>query len=540
MGFVDRLMSFGFLPDSRHSNGNGHAVAVVEEKAVPVQAAFLAPSGMRNSEIVWLDGRASADSRDVNSETAYTIAALAFICINYRAKKLAEAPVWVVNQTKDGEDWIEDHPIDALLEEPNPDFSMADMQEITSIYRDTTGRCLWVKNRDNAGRVASMYAFAGDEFESFTTADRLYGRFEVQTRTGKRSYGPEDVVLFHNFRPGEPHRGLATIDPALSHLNISQELKQRIKYMLRNAAAPGGIYALDKDANVDDAEFERIKLEIGRAYTAMNTGNTMVLDGGGTFTRTAYTLKELALGDLWRENEAMVCACFGIPTALVGVVVGIENSPWSHLSIVKKNVEDDTIAPLRSKIEIALTRQLLRESDTNRRHVIRFDTSRIRALQVDQITKSQIAVNLSRMLSLNQRLRLLGMPQSTDARANLVPELEFPNAGATPSPAATPPGDAEPRASGPDKAHEALLETMGVMRALADRATDAQPISVNVPVTVVEPKQGSRSVAFNRNANGELMSADITVVESKQVPRSVAFKRNGNGELMSAEIGGDE
>lgn len=438
------------IPVLPFPQGNGHAVAVVEAKATPVQAAFLAPTGMRNSDIVWLDGRSGSDSRDVNAETAYSIAALAFICINYRAKKLAEAPVWVVNQTKDGEDWIENHPLDALLEEPNPDYGIADMLEITQVYLDTTGRCLWVKNRDNAGRVASMYPFAADEFESFTAADRLYGRFEVQTRTGKRTYRPEDVVLFHNYRPGDPHCGMATIEPALSHLNISQELKQRIKYMLRNAAAPGGIYALDKDANVDDTEFERIKTQIGLAYTAMNTGMTMVLDGGGTFTRTAYTLKELALGDLWRENEAMVCACFGIPTALVGVVVGIENSPWSHLSIVKKNVDDDTIAPLRSKYEIALTRQLLRESDTNRRHVVRFDTSRIRALQVDQITKSQIVGNLARVASLNERRRIAGLPKLTDAKADLIPELEFPNATAAPSAPATPPADAPPRADGGD------------------------------------------------------------------------------------------
>lgn len=426
-------------------NGNGkHAVAPAEQKSIPqITPAYF-----------WMDG--NPDQRtwnpgDVSRWSAYTLASLAYICIRYRAAKMAEAPLMVVEQQQDGsEDWLPNHALDALLDEPNADFGMPDMLEATSVFLDTTGRCLWLKNRSRSGKLLSMYPYSGDEFESRSKDGMLWGEFDIQTQNGTVTRGPKDVVLFQEFRPGEPHRGLARLDLALSHLNMSAELVRRIRATLKNAASPGGIYTLPVEARLDQARWDRLNTELNNGFRQLEAGKTLLAEGGGKFERVAWTLKDMALGDLWRENEGEVAAVFGLPAALLNLVVGMENAPWSHLSIIKKNVDDDTFAPLRVKFEMILRRQLLREVDTNRLHLVRFDTSRIRALQTDQITKSQIVGNISRISSLNERRRIMGMSPVDDPKADKIPELEFPNATAAPSAAATPPADAAPRADGGD------------------------------------------------------------------------------------------
>jgi HK97 family phage portal protein len=421
------------------TNGNGkHAVATVEKKSIPQ----IAP------EVFWLNGNpADPWTPDhIARQTAYTCAAIAYICTHYRATKVKQAPLMVVEVTDAGEKWLPDHPLEPLLDRPNLDFTMRSLLEQTIVGLDNTGRYLWSKTRDRARRVRSLYGFDGDQFSSESSNTRLYASFDLDTLgTNGSDTPPEDVVLFQNFRPNYPHRGLAPLEIALSYLNLSQEITARIKWMLRNAAAPGGIYSVDKDAHLTDPEFERLKFELHNNFTSINTGKILIAEGGGKFDRPGYTLKELALGDLWREVEAIICACYGVPAAIVGVVVGLENSPWSHITTMEKSVMDNTIMPIWGDIEEILTLQLLREIDPDPRHIIRFDTSRIRALQNDDVTKAQVAANNARIWTLNQRLAYTGQPLSVDPRADLIPELENPTAPAPRTPPATEPSDAPPR-----------------------------------------------------------------------------------------------
>ena len=108
---------------------------------------------------------ARTDASATSARSAMAAYALCYSCLRYRATKLIEPPVWIVDETDEGETWLKgEHELSTLLETPNPDMEMQEFLDLVSLYLDTTGACLIVKNADRLGRTATMYPFARDEF----------------------------------------------------------------------------------------------------------------------------------------------------------------------------------------------------------------------------------------------------------------------------------------------------------------------------------------------------------------------------------------
>jgi HK97 family phage portal protein len=401
------------------------------QQAAPAPAPLARKAVVYSPDLFWLAGSPSdyrTDDLSLHGQQAYIVAALAYICIRYRATKLREAPLMVVEETTAGESWLKNHELNPLLARPNPDYGMARLVEATETYLCTTGRCLWVKNRDRAGRVASLYPFHGDEFQVEAADGRLYGRFSVD---GRAIVGPEEVVYFAYFDPSNPQGGIAPLDAAMAHLNIAHTLQSRIRAFVRNAMSPGGVYVADKDWRPTADEFDQVKQELATLFQGANTGKPGVATGGGSFQK-GWSLADMALGELWREAEAIVCACFGVPPSLVGTVVGLENSPWSHLKDAKRSFYDETILPEWTFLSDALTDGLLREGDENPAHLVRFDTSRIRALQVDLAQQALVASTAQQWTSVNERRAMMGLAPVADPKADEIPELTAPVMPPTP------------------------------------------------------------------------------------------------------------
>jgi HK97 family phage portal protein len=413
------------------TNGNGKhelkaqaPVSIISPSVLAVENSDFWPTGIPGFEMDRVREGTFASGR-----AAYRLAVLAYICIRYRAMKVREAPLMVVQETTDGEEWIEKHELNPLLIKPNPDYAMARMVETTEMYLCTTGQCLWVKNRDKVGRVASMYPFSKEEFSVYSGNGRLYDRFEI----GADTKGPEDVVFFSYVDPANPLNGISPLEVALADLRLGIHITRRATHYVKNAAVVGGVYSPDKEWRPSKEEFERLRLELSTVFQTVNTGRFAIAEGGGEF-HEGWSLKDLGTEKLWQKVEATVCAAFGVPASLVGTVIGLENSPWSHLETAKRSFYDETILPEWEFIEGVLTDSLLREVDEAQNHYIRFDQSRIRALQKDLAAQAAIGATAQKWTSVNERRVLMGLDAKPDPKADEIPELQAPEPIKLPGP----------------------------------------------------------------------------------------------------------
>lgn len=387
------------------------AARAVEQKAPPV---LTYPASLFWNSNVWDRDPKNGDiGRGV---AAYAASALAYICMRFRATKIVEPPLWIQEETPDGDQWLTgDHPLAELLEQPNPDMEMADLLEATMLFMDTTGKCLWVKSRDRAGRVAALYPFDGDEFSVEQADGRMYGRFVVRTSRGNKIHAPEDVVFFRNIDPRYSLDGFAPLEAALAHINIGANQLRAVRAIMRNAIKPSG--TLTFDSKLEEGDRENVEAQLRALFSGVdNSGKVMILEGGGKLERITTALSELALGAVQDDVEATVCAVFQVHPALVGANVALKNS--SGLSDSLKPAQtlfyDLCAFPTWGRIEKTLTKQLLREVDDNPLRFLRFDKSKVRALEVDLLAKTQEANNAADYWTRDERRVHTGKPPLPD------------------------------------------------------------------------------------------------------------------------------
>jgi HK97 family phage portal protein len=377
----------------------------------------------------WLEGAHADGEADavISAKRAYAAAVICYACIRYRVQKLVESPLYVWTEDENGDrEWVKGHPLGALLEEPNPDQDMVDLLEETQLYLDLDGMALWLKTRDRLNRVAELRAFSRQEFTVTRGADaegrtRLYAQFRVALHGGSRTFGPEDVVLFRYPNPEDRHGAISPTEVALSMLRIGTELRNRVRWALRNAAMPSGVFSTQGDAPLTDEQFERARAELKANHVgALNTGRPMLIERA-TWQRMGLSLDEMRMGDLWREVEATTCMAFAVRPELIGATVGLENSPWSHIQTAKRMGWEDCIAPIQSRYTRALTRQLLRPVDPDTSRIITFDNSKIAALQEDAERQARIGRIASDVLTDDERRAMLGRePLTPEQRAERV------------------------------------------------------------------------------------------------------------------------
>lgn len=426
---------------------NGKGAPANETKALVDTSGlrFFSPDGRTFYPLL---GSTSSDTSAVTRHTAFAAAIYAYAAITYRAEKVSEPPLMVVEDDGDGnEEWLPDHPLATLLAEPSPDLEMDQLLYLTRVYRDITGGALWVLNRNLAGETGAITVFDHDCFgvEPATVdgTPRIFGRFKVETRTGERTFRPDEVIYFREPHPHSWRRGLAPLDVALGTLNLGLQAQSTVKDILKNALFPSVVIQADKEWAPSDEEYERWKALLQQYAEREHKGKPLALTGGGTATVVSQTLRNLMPDEVLDRVEASVAAAFGVPPVVLGFLVGLKNSPWSQMAEARRMTYEDTIEPMWRRDERTLTRRLLRPVDPDPRRLIRFDTSQVRALQADRKTQTQIAEHSREFATVNEQRALAGLDPlpAGDPRGDLIPGIDL-------RPSATPPATAgEPKAA---------------------------------------------------------------------------------------------
>lgn len=396
---------------------NGHAE--VEEKALTIEPLSF-PWGQMEPWGVFADARSG--ETPLTMRTAYAGTALAYICITKRATKLVEAPPMVVDETDAGDEWLEDHEVNPLLSKPNADYSFRRLYQLTSIYRDLTGRALWAKVRTRGQQTAALRVFSGNQFTVHAANGREFGRFEMSTLSGPKSLPPEDVIYFPGVDPWNPQGSIAPIDAALGALGIGSALQTAAKNMLMNALMPGGAITIP-DALLDP-EFERLQGQLSQTYGgARRAGKPMLLPAGASWQTISLSLAELMPADLISWVEATVCAVFELHPSMLGLKTGIENSPWSNLEQAQRMLYDEMCLPRWTADAEILTESLLRDYDDDPNHLVRFDTSDISVLQEDTKEKAEILKVIGPYQTYDENRAFMGLKPAGGevGKARLVP-----------------------------------------------------------------------------------------------------------------------
>lgn len=382
---------------------------------------FFSPDGTRT--IYRLINGASSEAERVTAQTAYAAAAYAYVAMRWRAARLAEAPLMVVDESTDSgnDEWLPGHPMADLLSEPSPDYDMNELLFRTSLSIDQDGQAVWLKERNGRGIPGRLQFFRGADVTIEGTTDRIRGRFILETRGGKKAFTPEDVVYFHEPNPADWTTGLSRLEVFLGWLNLGQVARATVRDLLANSVWPSIIVQPDPAWNPTDDQFEKYKAGLDQYAQPGQRGRALSVLGGGNATVVSARVKDLVPGELLNRVESVAASVFGVPAIVLQYEVGLQNSPWSQMEQARRMAYEDTAEPIWKSAAEVLTRQLLRPIDPDKSHFVRFDTSRVKALQKDKPALTNMAAQLADLASYNERRTLIGFEPANDPEADRMP-----------------------------------------------------------------------------------------------------------------------
>lgn len=355
------------------------------EKAVPTLSGFDFVSTGGVAQVQYLTS-AAADVSAVDRETAFASALYINAAVQYRARNVSEPPLGVMRRTEEGWEPEPTHPVSELLADPSLDYDTGETLWLTMASLDTYARCVWVKDMDRVGRLATLMPFMGDEARVKVAGERLYGVYEILVGGGRWvERQPEEVVDFRYLSPHSRHAAPSPTDVALSWLNVGEATRSHVRQTMANGMFPSAIISPHHEWHPSADEFAMFEGKLNQYHAGpANAGKPFVMLGGGTVSRAAFNLREMVPSETLARVEANVAAAFGVAPVILGYLVGLENSPWSQMAEARRQTIEDTIVPLWRMIEKALTRQLLRPLDPDPDLAVRFDTSGVVALQADR------------------------------------------------------------------------------------------------------------------------------------------------------------
>lgn len=259
--------------------------------------------------------------------------AVAYACIRTLSTSVAEPPLRVYR--KDDDEEVENHPLRALLERPNPHMSEFEFWELVVTHLSICGRAFYWKQRSNRGQPVALWPLRPDRVTPRHDPMTLLAGWTYTLDGVDFAIPTEDILAFNLPDPGDETGGvvggLGPLQVLAAEIDTDNEATGHVFSLLRNYAVPG--VAVKVKGEVDEDEKEEFKREFVRRYGGSRRGEPAVIDGAEVeITPLSHTLRDLEFPDLRGVAESRICAVIGVPAILVGVKVGLDSATYSNVA----------------------------------------------------------------------------------------------------------------------------------------------------------------------------------------------------------------
>lgn len=366
-------------------------------KAVPVG---IAPDWLTN-QAYWSDFDAETASKE-----GYKASPAVYSVIKKRADAVSSVPL-VVEQRK-GDEWepvAESHPLQQLLDNPNPDLDRSEMMRLLVTHLDLAGNGYWYKARIGNNRVAELWPLMPQYMEIQPGRERLIQYYKYRQHGLLTQYESTDVMHAAYTNPDSLYFGQSPLQAAGKAVDIDNSAATWQKISMQNRGVPDGMFTFDADMTPE--QYAQAMAVIGdRSEGPGNARKNLVLSKA-KYQQLSQTPAELDFMATRRFSLEQVCAVYGVP---IEMIIGMGDANRASGDNVRKTFWLDTIVPLLDEIQSALNKGLVPDFGNLRDLRIRFDTSGVPALQENYSEKLVNAEKLHRLgvpfNKINQHLEL--------------------------------------------------------------------------------------------------------------------------------------
>lgn len=363
--------------------------------------------------------------------SALTRNATVMSCVGIKARALSQCGVTVYSKADDGtlvnalmdesvgaRDKAKARQVINLIQNPNNFQTAYEFWYQWSMWQDISGEAFtlwWRKDqKDPTQTPIEMYNLDSTLITAGIT-DMRYPFYRLSTP----SYG------FSKEEPLEAHQVMHIKEAAWQGssgfnkgilatelIALDQDIDVYSNFIMQNGAKPSGIFTTEQV--IPDAKYKEVAARLKETWNQLtgsrNTdlskaGQGMLLDQGMKYTPVnMLTLQDADARELKMQTTKRICALFGVPPSMLGIVDGKFNNTQTVLDEFYKT----TMYPMIISIEQKLKQHLLKGYPNL---VIRFDTKDfLKGAALDQMNFVTSGVNAG-IMTPNEAREYLNMPE---------------------------------------------------------------------------------------------------------------------------------
>lgn len=310
--------------------------------------------------------------------------------IQWLQRALPEARLTVVQRKADGSMAEKaDHPMLQLIQRPNPYYGDIALWAGTVLSRCTGGDAYWIKVRNRLGRPAELWYVPHWMIEPKAPIDgtELIDHYEYRPGNGTViRLEREDVVHFRcGIDPRNPMKGLAPLDGAIREIFMDLEASNFVASLLRNMGVPGVVISPKGGAMPAPEDVEATKTWFKQAFGGDNRGGPLVMGAPTEVTPYGFNPQQMNMSEARDVAEERVCACLGIPAAVVGFGAGLETAKvGATMEELFKTAWRNGVLPMARELADELDRSLLPDFGDAGSLKCSWNTDEVLALQEDE------------------------------------------------------------------------------------------------------------------------------------------------------------
>lgn len=342
-------------------------------------------------------------------------------CIMAKQKAAIECPIILVNENGES---VENHPILALLNKPNPMQSWEKFLTQMIGSHDIAGEGDVLKI--GIGQSVELWPLRPDWLEITMFSMGLpvscsYTPSDTYEESTVKQYQFSELMIWAEYNPLFRWRGLSPLYSAAYSIDTLNEYAKSNKAMLENGMTPSGV--LWTDSEVSDTSFNRLQEQFNGKYAgAKNSGKPMILDGGLKWQGMSFTPREMEFVSGKRLSQLDVCQVLRVPPQ----IIGIEGSQtFANYEQARSAFYEDEVIPMVNGLLSELLGFLRKDFKLPPTYKLIVDTDGITALEPRRAERNKVIDGLT-SLKVDEKRTAMGYAATEGGDVILVDSNKIP------------------------------------------------------------------------------------------------------------------
>jgi len=313
--------------------------------------------------------------------------------VQWIQRAVPEARLRVVRRRRGEREEVEGHALTQLLGRPNPHYGDIHLWGATVFSWCAAGNAYWVVARNRAGRPAELWYVPHWLMTPKWPQDgsAFISHYEYNPGGERIRLEPEEVVHFRaGVDPRNPRLGLSPLHGAIREIFGDLEASNFVAALLRNMGVPGVVISPEGGAQAAPEDVEAVKTWFREAFGGDRRGDPLVMGGATKVQPYGFSPQQMDLSVVRDVAEERVCACLGIPAAVVGFGAGLQQTKvGATMKELRREAWTGGVLPILRGLADEVERSLLPLYGRHEGLSVEHDLSAVAALDEDQEARAR-------------------------------------------------------------------------------------------------------------------------------------------------------